>query len=100
MNDVKVLLGNDVVAHVEKSPDFNFDTRLFAHLAHQGVAERFAFLDPPTGQTPPPRPVGVLVEQENLPILHEEARHSCIHTGTLANGAYQWNRSRRNGTLR
>ncbi|GAA4895799.1 hypothetical protein GCM10023405_13660 [Streptomonospora salina] len=63
MHDVDALLRNDVVAHIEETLDLDVDACFLPHLANKGIGKRFAFLDPPSGQAPPPRAIRVLVEE-------------------------------------
>jgi len=80
VHDVGVAAGQ-VVTHVQQSPDGDVDPGLLAHLADQCLGQGLALLDLPARQRPGPAGVGVLIEQQDLPVLDDHARDANLHSG-------------------
>ena len=75
-----------VVTHVEQAPDRDVDSGLLTHLADQRVRKRLAFLNFSSRQRPRAAGVGVLVEQQDLPVLDDHAGDTNLHTGESSPG--------------
>lgn len=83
VHDVGATSGQ-VIAHIQQPAHLDVEAGLLTHLPGQGRGQRLAFLDLAARQRPGTAGVGVLVEQQQVAVLDDDAGDSDLHSGNVS----------------